>query len=101
MYVPTSKGPFCQSCGMPMRRASDFGTGADGVRVNDYCHFCFDAGRFTEPDMTPAKMEEQCVEFILRQTFTPEMEARTFMHQVIPTLKRWRESEKSEQSGRS
>ena len=91
MFTETSKGPFCQSCGMPMRRATDFGVGADGLRVNDYCHFCFDDGKFTEPEITPQQMEEKCASFMMRQTFTPEMEARTLMHDVIPRLKRWRE----------
>ena len=35
-------GPFCQSCGMPLVKPEDFGTAADGFRINDYCHFCFE-----------------------------------------------------------
>jgi hypothetical protein len=89
MYTDTSKGPFCQSCGMPMYRASDFGMGADGLRINDYCHFCFDGGEFTEPDITQQAMIDQCVKFMTRQTFTPEPEVRTLMMNVIPRLKRW------------
>lgn len=91
MYAETSKGPFCQSCGMPLERAADFGVGADGRRINDYCHFCFADGQFTEPEMTPQQMIERCISFLTRQTFTPEMEARTLMTNVIPTLRRWRE----------
>ena len=90
MYIETSSGPFCQSCGMPLHRAADFGMGKDGRRVNDYCHFCFDGGTFTEPDITPQQMIDHCVSFMTRQTFTPESEARTLMTSVIPKLKRWR-----------
>jgi len=89
MYTEASKGPFCQSCGMPLRRASDFGMGADGLRINDFCHFCFDRGSFTDPDMTQQAMIDRCVGFMTRQTFTPEFEARRVMRRVIPTLKRW------------
>jgi Putative zinc ribbon domain len=92
MYSDTSRGPFCQSCGMPMRRPSDFGVDADGRRINDYCHFCFDNGMFTEPAMTPQEMIDRCVTFTVRQTFTPEMEARALLTDVIPRLKRWREA---------
>jgi len=92
MYSETSKGPFCQSCGMPMKKAIDFGLGADGLRVNDYCHFCFDHGDFTEPGLTREAMIDQCVGFMTRQTFTPEAEARLLMSSVIPALKRWREA---------
>jgi hypothetical protein len=41
------KGPFCQSCSMPLEKPDDFGTGAEGFRVNDYCHYCFDKSAFT------------------------------------------------------
>jgi hypothetical protein len=33
--------PFCQSCGMPMKKTEDFGINADGTRSKDYCQFCF------------------------------------------------------------
>ena len=49
MYVKTFRGPCCQSCGMPLRRPADRGTDAKGLRIDDYCHHCYVAGRFTEP----------------------------------------------------
>jgi hypothetical protein len=91
MFVDTSRGPFCQSCGMPLGRARDFGTAADGHRINDYCHHCYRAGRFTEPDLTVQQMIDQCVAFTVRQTFTPESDARVTMQEAIPRLKRWRD----------
>jgi hypothetical protein len=92
MFIQASKGPFCQSCGMPMQEASDFGMGADGLRINDFCHFCYDHGTFTEPEMTRQQMVDRCVTFMTRQTFTPEWEARTLLTDVIPKLKRWRQA---------
>lgn len=32
---------FCQSCGMPMQTAGDFGTEADGGASVDYCVYCY------------------------------------------------------------
>lgn len=32
---------FCQSCGMPMQTAGDFGTEADGGASADYCVYCY------------------------------------------------------------
>jgi hypothetical protein len=89
----TLKGPFCQSCAMPLEKPSDFGTNADGVRVNDYCRYCYQNGHFTEPDLTQAAMIDKCVKFMIRQTLTPEVQAREFMEEVIPALKRWRDAE--------
>jgi len=92
MYVETSKGPFCQSCGMTLRRSGDFGTDARGVRINDYCRFCYIDGAFTDPDLTVQGMIDQCVEFKVRQTWSTEMDAQALMRQVIPQLKRWHAS---------
>ena len=39
---------FCQSCGMPMQAAGDFGTEADGSASADYCVYCYKNGAFTE-----------------------------------------------------
>ena len=89
MYVETSKGPFCQSCGMTMRRAADFGTDAHGVRINDFCRFCYVDGTFTEPDLTLQGMIDHCVDFTVRQTWSSNMEARAVMERVIPHLRRW------------
>jgi hypothetical protein len=41
MLSQQSEGPFCQSCGMPLEKPEDFGTGANGFRINDYCIFVF------------------------------------------------------------
>ena len=41
----------CQSCGMPLEKPDDFGTEANGFRINDYCHYCFQNGTFTEPNI--------------------------------------------------
>ena len=89
MYVDPSKGPFCQSCGMTMRRASDFGTDAKGIRVNDYCRFCYVDGAFSEPDLTVEGMIDHCVDFKVRQSWTTQTDAKEYLKRAIPQLRRW------------
>lgn len=84
----TEMGPFCQSCGMPLKKPEDFGTSADGYRVNDYCSFCFGDGVFTEPSLTMRQMIDKCVPF-MAQGGMPEAQARGLMESVMPKLKRW------------
>ena len=38
---------FCQSCGMPMQAAGDFGTETDGSPSGEYCVYCYKGGTFT------------------------------------------------------
>ena len=87
--IEQSKGPFCQSCGMPLVRPEDFGTAADEFRINDYCHFCFQHGSFTDPDMTPLAMIEKCVA-LMAPRIMPEAEARALLTGLVPQLQRWR-----------
>ena len=84
------QGPFCQSCGMPLEKPEDFGTGANGFRINDYCRYCFQDGAFTEPDISMKSMIDKCVGIIAKQGIMPELRARALMTEVIPKLKRWR-----------
>lgn len=49
----------CQSCGMPMKKSpGGGGINADGSTSGMYCAYCYDKGRFTQPDMTAAQMQE-------------------------------------------
>jgi hypothetical protein len=85
-------GPFCQSCGMPLDKPEDFGTDAVGYRVNDYCHYCYVKGAFMEPDISLEEMTDKCVDAMVRQSVMPEKKARALMMEVLPKLKRWRQS---------
>ena len=84
------KGPLCQSCGMSLEKAEDFGTRADGFRINDYCHYCFQNGAFTEPGITMEGMIDKCVGIMAKQGIMAETQAREMMTEVLPKLKRWR-----------
>ena len=75
---------------MPLLHRYDFGTAADGERINDYCHFCYDHGQFTQPSLTAAQMVEQSIDFLTSQTLMAKAEARALVTDAIPHLKRWR-----------
>ncbi|NIQ39750.1 MAG: transcriptional regulator [Proteobacteria bacterium] len=83
------KGPFCQSCGMPMEKPDDFGSNADGFKVNDYCRFCFDKGAFTDPNITMEHMIKRVSVFMSKMNDIPESQAQTMASEFIPRLKRW------------
>jgi len=83
------KGPFCQSCGMPLEKPEDFGTAASGFKINDYCRYCFQDGAFTEPDISMKSMIDKCVGIMAEQGIMPEPRARALMTEMIPKLKRW------------
>jgi hypothetical protein len=89
MELKQQMGPFCQSCGMPLEKPEDFGTGSHGFRINDYCHYCFQGGTFTEPKITMKEMIDKCVSIMARQGIMPEEQSNALMNEVIPRLKRW------------
>ena len=83
------KGPICQSCGMPMQKDKDFGTNADGSKNEEYCHFCYKDGKFTEPDITMEQKIDKVVGIATSQMNMPEAQAREMANNIIPKLKRW------------
>jgi hypothetical protein len=86
MFGP--KGPFCQSCGMPLSRdALGGGTDADGTRSTEYCSHCYQSGRFTEPNLSVEEMMTK-VEGKFRGMHIPGFLARRFTRN-IPSLSRW------------
>src|ERR1700675_2502662 len=58
MFKP--KGPYCQSCGMPLSKdEKGGGTEADGRKSSQYCSHCYAAGQFTDPNLTVEQMVEK------------------------------------------
>ena len=49
------KVDVCQSCGMPLNKEENWGTNADDSKTQEYCRFCFQNGKFTNPDLTMEK----------------------------------------------
>ena len=82
------KGPFCQSCGMALEEPEQFGTDADGTRINDYCRDCYRDGLFTEPHITREQMIAKVADLMARIEDIPPIEAQETADR-IPHLKRW------------
>lgn len=84
---------FCGSCGMPLKKAGDFGTNADGSVNEEYCTYCFQKGNFTM-ECTMEEMIEHNLKFLDEfnkdsgKEFN-EDEARKEMCKFFPMLKRW------------
>lgn len=80
---------ICQSCGMPLHRLNEFGTDKKGVRVKDYCEYCYKNGQFTS-DSTMDEMIELCAKYM---TDITKDEAIQHLKTKLPTLKRWAQKE--------
>ena len=74
---------------MPMGKPEDFGSNADGTRNEEYCHYCFQNGKFTTPDITMEQMIEMLVGMAAKMGMT-EAQARQMAETFIPMLKRWK-----------
>ncbi len=83
------QGPFCQSCSMPMGSPELFGTCADGSTSSDFCTYCYQNGKFTEPAITLDEMIEKCTAILVHRKIMPADKAKQFMQNMIPLLKRW------------
>lgn len=75
---------------MPMGSAELCGTEAGGSKSENYCTYCFQNGRFTEPEITMQAMINKCVAVMVQTNIMPEEQARALMTKTLPALKRWR-----------
>ncbi len=79
----------CQSCSMPMKKdPQGGGTNTDGTKSVEYCSYCYQAGQFTEPDITCDEMVAKVKAMLQEQMKLPGFMASMFVKK-IPTLKRW------------
>lgn len=87
MFQP--KGPYCQSCGMPLSKdAMGGGTNEDGSKSQEYCSHCFQSGQFTEPNLSCEEMIGK-VKAKMKEMHLPGFLANSFT-KGIPELKRWK-----------
>lgn len=78
----------CQSCGMPLKQDPEKGgTNADGSKNEMYCSYCYQNGKFTQPDFTVEQMQSFCMVKMQEMKF-PKPIAWLFTR-GIPKLKRW------------
>ncbi|MFH1825856.1 MAG: zinc ribbon domain-containing protein [bacterium] len=82
--------PICQSCSMPLRSEKDLGTNADNSKNQDYCHFCYKDGQFTEKGITLEQKIEKLVG-MAKDMNIPEDKARAMAQSTLPHLKRWKQ----------
>lgn len=80
---------ICQSCAMPVHKEDLLGTDSHGRKVDGYCKYCFQYGKFTEPEIGVKEMVDKCVGFITNAGVMPEAHVREMLSVVIPRLKRW------------
>ena len=80
---------ICQSCGMPMKENSDFGTNKEDTPNHEYCRYCIKDGEFTS-DMSMEDFIEKQVKIATTQMNIPEEKAREFAEKKIPALSRWK-----------
>lgn len=81
---------FCQSCGMPMKKDPQAGgTNIDGSKNVKYCSYCFQDGKFVNPDITSAKEMQLFVKGKMKEMGFPGFIAGLFTY-GIPKLERWR-----------
>lgn len=79
----------CQSCGMPLSRdTGKGGTNADGSKSDLYCSHCYQAGRFTAPDLSMDQMRRN-VKLKLKELGFPGFMTAWFTR-GIPKLERWK-----------
>ena len=80
----------CQSCGMPLRRdEKGGGTNTDGSKSGMYCSHCYEAGKFTLPNITAPEMQARVKGKLVEFGF-PAFAAGLFTRK-IPNLRRWKE----------
>ena len=66
-----------------------FGTLANGKETKDYCRFCFQNGKYTDPNATMHGMIENSVKIMVKKMAIPEPRAREIATASISQLKRW------------
>ena len=82
---------FCQSCAHPLRTEEDKGTNADGTKNEEYCHYCYMNGEFTQTDISLEEMIELSAKgWSEADPNISYEEAKKQLSQMIPQLKRWR-----------
>jgi hypothetical protein len=86
-----SKQPIeiCQSCGLPLDSTELFGTDSNGVRIAEYCVYCFHNGAFTEPAVTRDEIIERVADQLIKTEHMCHIEAEDIAKSFVPYLKRW------------
>lgn len=79
---------ICQSCAMPLDSDDLLATNPDGTINTDYCKYCYKDGKFID-NVTMEEYIDMCSEFSDQAGMTKD-EMKSYLTQVLPTLKRWK-----------
>ena len=82
----SSQQLVCQCCGMPLEDPV-ISREKDGTLNEDYCQWCYADGNFTYQDMDT--LINFCAGHMANENFSEE-QVRTYMKQMLPGLKYWR-----------
>ncbi len=81
---------MCQSCSYPLKDdPKGGGTNADGSKNKMYCSYCYENGKFTQPDFTAEQMQA-FVKNKLREMGGIHKLFAGFFSSGIPRLERWK-----------
>jgi len=83
------KEKICQSCGMPLKKETDFGTNSNNTKNEEYCFHCFQKGKFLDEGIGLKEKIEKNVKFAIMMGM-PEEKASKMASEVLPNLKRWK-----------
>ncbi|MFQ5354531.1 MAG: zinc ribbon domain-containing protein [Thermodesulfobacteriota bacterium] len=89
MIRPPISSPSCQSCGVNLKKPTEFGTTATRCIDTNFCRFCYWKGEFTEPDITMEQMIEKVAKSLVKTKRVSPEKALEMAKELIPTLKRW------------
>lgn len=83
------KNELCQSCGIPLT-IENKGLNADKSPNEEYCHYCFHNGEFTEPKLTLDLQIKKLTEMAVSKLNLSEEEALNMANKTLPKLNRWK-----------
>jgi len=82
----------CQSCGMPLKSdPQGGGTESNGSKSNLYCSYCYQRGKFTQPNLTVEEMQSFIKGKMKSMGFFMGLMGGLFV-KTIPQLQRWRKT---------
>lgn len=81
---------MCQSCSMPLNKdPKGGGSNADGSKSKMYCSYCYENGKFLQPDITAQEMQA-FVKAKLKENGGFLGLFAGFFTSGIPNLERWK-----------
>lgn len=81
---------MCQSCSMPLNKdPKGGGSQADGTRSKMYCSYCYENGKFLQPNVTAKEMQD-FVKSKLKEKGGFLGLFAGFFTAGIPNLERWK-----------